>query len=56
LIATIDNTNIIIIIITIMASFEDKLQLSFKLPERIRGEPTYETLAELKRTLRGNAP
>jgi hypothetical protein len=39
-----------------MASFEDKLQLSFKLPERIRGEPTYETLAELKRTLRGNAP
>jgi hypothetical protein len=53
---SIDTTNNnIIIIINIMASFEDKLQLSFKLPARIHGEPTYATLAELKRTLLGNA-
>jgi hypothetical protein len=38
-----------------MASFEDNLQLSFTLPARIHGEPTYGTLAELTRTLQENA-
>jgi hypothetical protein len=49
-----DNNNNNIIIIT-MPSFEDKIQLSFALPARIHGEPTYGTLAELTRTLQENA-
>jgi hypothetical protein len=49
---TIDTNNNNIITMT---SFEDKLQLSFTLPTRIHGEPTYGTLAELTRTLQENA-
>jgi hypothetical protein len=39
----------------IMAYFEDKLQCVFTQPTQIHGEPTYETIIELRRTLKHNA-